>query len=264
MKSRGIRIALATVVMMAMAGAATAQGMGVYGGLNLGFGQFGADVEQRVPTIDPIENDVTYSTTTHITRFNAFALTPTVGITPWRGNGNFVLERMAFEFQLAMKWGKYEYGWAAISSSEIRPGVLAKFNFSFADWAALFGNSGPAWGDRLATYVGLGFGIPIRTAKISYSSFYKRQIEASIPNSRCGGEPPGHQDHQGRLPDSDGVRTELQGERQVLPELGHGWPGIHRAFHLRHDIRRQLPLQVGAAPQASQCIPQETCGNKIF
>lgn len=38
-----MRIALTTVVMMAVAGAATAQGMGVYGGLNLGFGQFGAD-----------------------------------------------------------------------------------------------------------------------------------------------------------------------------------------------------------------------------
>lgn len=180
LKTSLMRIALTTVVMMAVAGAATAQGMGVYGGLNLGFGQFGADVEQRTVTgINPADpTQLTYGTTTHKTGFNAFALTPTVGITPWRGNGNFVQERMAFEFQLAMKWGKYDYSWAAISGSEIRPGVLAKFNFSFADWAELFGNSGPAWGDRLATYVGLGFGIPIRTAEISYSSSYKQQIEA--------------------------------------------------------------------------------------
>ena len=183
MERRGIRVALATVVMMLVMGALAARDMGVYGGLNLGFGQFGADVEQRVPTVTlrsaypSVEYDVTYISTTHVTRFNAFALTPVVGITPFRGNGNFVLERMAFEFQLAMKWGKFNYGWGAISGSEIRPGVLAKFNFSFADWAELFGSTGPAWGDRLATYVGLGFGIPIRTAKISYSSAYKQGIE---------------------------------------------------------------------------------------
>lgn len=178
-RGRGKRRILLTVALVLVAAVASAQsGMGIYGGLNLGFGQFGADVEQRVVVgVNPTDlSQLTYTTATHITRFNAFALTPVVGITPFRDNGNFVLERMAFEFQLAMKWGKYEYGWAAISGSEIRPGVLAKFNFSFADWAGLFGNTGPAWGDRVATYAGLGFSIPIRTASLSYSSAYKQSF----------------------------------------------------------------------------------------
>ena len=50
---------------------------------------------------------------------------------------------------------------------------LAGVNFSIADWADLFGSGGPAWGDRLVTFGGVGFGIPIRTGKLTYSSSYK-------------------------------------------------------------------------------------------
>lgn len=149
---------LVAAMMLAMT-AVTAQGMGIYAGVNLGYGQFGfADQDDWDEVITP--------------RFRAFALTPVVGITPFQGNGNFVLERLAFEFQLAMKFGKWSYYWANLRGNEIRPGLLAKFNFSIADWAALFGGSGPAWGDRLVTFGGLGFGIPIRTVKLSYDGIY--------------------------------------------------------------------------------------------
>lgn len=166
------RLLLAVTLVLVAAGASAQSGMGIYGGLNLGFGQFGADISQRIPNWDS-----TYTTLSHKTRFNAFALTPVVGITPFRGHSSSLVDKLAFEFQLAMKWGKFDYTWGAISGSEIRPSILAKFNFSIADWAGLFGASGPTWGDRLVTFGGVGFGIPIRTAKLSYSTAYKESYE---------------------------------------------------------------------------------------
>lgn len=190
MKIKRGRIVLMTAAMMLLTmGFCTAQDMGIYAGLNLGYGQFGADVERRIPTPTVYNGGkwtYSYGTVGHTLRFNAFALTPVVGITPWRGNGSFVLERLAFEFQLAMKFAqKYNFGWGEWSATEIRPGVLAKFNFSIADWAELFGGGGPSWGDRLATYAGLGFGIPIRTGELSYSSSYKGlYTDADLPDTK--------------------------------------------------------------------------------
>lgn len=186
----GMRKALLVVALALCAAGASAQsGMGVYGGLNLGFGQFGADVAQKIPGTYTTDG-YTYTTYTHQIRTNAFALTPVVGITPFRGHSNPLVDKLAFEFQLGMQFGqKYSWYWGEVSTTEIRPGVLAKFNFSLADWAALFGTGGPAWGDKLVTYAGLGFGIPIRTAKLSYSSAWKQQyetvgVEVDVPDTK--------------------------------------------------------------------------------
>lgn len=89
-----MKLGCLVVAMMLAMTAVAAQGMGVYAGVDLGYGQFGfADYDDEWAGGSP--------------RFRAFALTPVVGITPFRGNGNFVLERLAFEFQLAMKFGKW-------------------------------------------------------------------------------------------------------------------------------------------------------------
>ena len=170
-RGRGKRRLLLTVALVLVAAVASAQsGMGIYGGLNLGFGQFGSyDYEAPHPQLN-------YA---YPMRANAFALTPMVGITPFRGHSNPLVDKLAFELQVGMQFGqKYSLSWAEMSATEIRPGVLAKFNFSFADWADLWATSGPAWGDKLVTWAGLGFGIPIRTVKVSLSSYAKQQYEA--------------------------------------------------------------------------------------
>ena len=172
---------LILVVAMVLAGTATfaQHDIGVYTGIHLGFGQFGADVEQKIPTYDLTStSSFTYTTYTHQIRTNAFALTPVVGITPFRGHGKPLVDKLAFEFSLAMQFGqKYSWGWGEVATTEIRPGVLAKFNVSIADWANLLDTTSPAWGDKLVTFGGIGFGIPIRTAKLSYSSAYKQTFE---------------------------------------------------------------------------------------
>lgn len=172
------RLLLAVALVLVAAGASAQSGMGVYGGLNLGFGQFGYDYELKNSQLMP--EGYRLHTVSYPDRDNAFALTPVVGITPFRGHSNPLVDKLAFELQVGMQFGKkfsvtdYER-----SATEIRPGMLAKFNFSIADWADLTGSSGPAWGDKLVTYAGLGFGIPIRTVKMSYSSDRKRLYETS-------------------------------------------------------------------------------------
>lgn len=171
------RLLLAVALVLVAAGASAQSGMGVYGGLNLGFGQFGYDYE--VKNWQLMLEGYRFHTDSYPNRNNAFVLTPVVGITPFRGHSNPLVDKLAFELQVGMQFGqKYSLSYAEMSATEIRPGVLAKLNFSFADWADLSGSSVPAWGDKLVTYAGLGFGIPIRTVKMSYSSDRKRLYES--------------------------------------------------------------------------------------